>query len=141
MIVSDGVHDNLDPVTLGKTPKSLGLDGETHADWKTVDKTKRNVAKDRFMTDLVQQLIMECPYPTPVLITKRVIRYVRQITESSRVFMEQNPQAGMANLSYTEYPGKMDHTTCIAFKVGDWDPSVSEEGDGVQSLNPDVLRV
>jgi len=48
--------------------------------------------------------------------------------------MEQNPQTGMANLSYTEYPGKMDHTTCIAFKVGDWDPNVMFVANWILSL-------
>jgi len=46
MVVSDGVHDNLDPVTLGKTPKSLGLEGETHADWKTVDKSMHGICME-----------------------------------------------------------------------------------------------
>jgi hypothetical protein len=140
VVVSDGVHDNLDPITLGRTPQELGLEGETHADWKKIDRVKKNVAKEKFMTDLMESLIKKCPYPTPLLICKQVIRHVRQITEAGRVFMEQNPNAGMAGLSYSEYPGKMDHTTVVAFKVREYDANMKEEGDDVQSLDPNVLR-
>jgi len=45
LVVSDGVHDNLDPGTLGLAPKAIGLEGETYDTWKTVDKgTKCSIA-------------------------------------------------------------------------------------------------
>lgn len=169
LVVSDGVHDNLDPISLGKAPKDLGLEGETHADWKFVDKSayyagyrgtsvvslttaslhvcsqekssKRKI-HDRHSFATHKRMSLSNPstdYKEDHPICK-VLSFVnlfdlrrqiygfyslyRQVTESSRAFMEQNPHLGMANLPYTEYPGKMDHTTCIAFKVGDWDPNV-----------------
>jgi hypothetical protein len=77
MVVSDGVHDNLDPVSLGKVPRDLGLPGDTHANWKTMDKAQKNVAKEKYMTELMEKLISECPVPTPQLISKRLIRHCR----------------------------------------------------------------
>jgi len=50
--------------------------------------------------------------------------------------MEQNPNLPLIN-DYVKYPGKMDHTTCIAFKVGDYDPNENTD-DVTESLNTDI---
>jgi len=120
LILSDGVHDNFDPQTLGKVPRAIGLDQD---DWDSVDIAIGTKAKTKYMCNLIKSLIVDPTMGntmTPKLITKQIITYCLNLTAPSREFMEQNPFAALAS-DYEKYPGKMDHTTCIVFRVGLFD--------------------
>jgi len=65
------------------------------------------------MTDLLSKI----PNPSPHEFTNALIEHCRKLTITTRQFMEGNPEKGLPK-DYVLYPGKVDHTTCIAFKVG-----------------------
>lgn len=117
--VSDGVHDNLDPATIGMLPSQLGFEGKTdHADWKNLPKAEGAVARTRFMCTTIAKIISGLPRANPALISKALVRHCQEVTEKSRDWMEQNPDGVFAAQSYAEFPGKMDHCSCIAIRIG-----------------------
>jgi len=58
------------------------------------------------------------------------------VTGNGREFMEQHPNTALEH-DYVKYPGKMDHTTCVAFKIGRYNPN-EKENDLTESLNKDI---
>jgi len=54
------------------------------------------------------------PMLSPVTVTRRLIDWCVKQTERTRSFMEQNPDKHQPN-DYRAFPGKLDHTTCLAF--------------------------
>lgn len=131
--VSDGVHDNLDPITIGKDPKDLGLQFET---WEEIPKDVLNKCRVDYMCQTLKVLISECPQPTPTLISRKVLEYVSKVTEVGKQYLEQNPSGILVGTDYKKFPGKMDHTTCLCMRVGSKD-SISLKGS--QSLYPEVF--
>eukprot|EP01129_Flabellula_baltica_P017425 TRINITY_DN9655_c0_g1_i1.p1 TRINITY_DN9655_c0_g1~~TRINITY_DN9655_c0_g1_i1.p1 ORF type:complete len:409 (-),score=83.19 TRINITY_DN9655_c0_g1_i1:20-1246(-) len=135
MIVSDGVHDNLDPQAIGMTPRDFDLDYDS---WHDVPYDEGIDLKiewtNNFLTDMVRKESGEAI--SPKLLTKKLLRHCIDMTAAGRQFMEQNPNSTLPS-DYQLYPGKMDHTTCVAFKVGSYDPSETEE-DTTESLNTDI---
>lgn len=66
---------------------------------------------------LAEVILAEGGEANPSLISKIIMRYCRDITSSSRQWMEQNPHGVLAS-DYVKYPGKLDHTTVVALQVG-----------------------
>ncbi|KAN0037096.1 hypothetical protein ACTFIV_002428 [Dictyostelium citrinum] len=120
MIVSDGVHDNLDPKHLGKTPndmsKEFNLNGEK---WTDVDFSKAQVAKNAFTASLLETLAADSTDPCEI--SNRILEHCWNTTVASRFFMENNAGKRLPE-DYSRYPGKMDHTSIICFKVGHFAP-------------------
>jgi len=58
-------------------------------------------------------------------------------TQDGRQFMEQHPTTALEH-DYVKYPGKMDHSSCIAFKIGRYDPNLKEENIQ-ESLHPEIF--
>jgi len=54
--------------------------------------------------------------PTPEQIVSMVTEYCLRVTESSRVFMEEHPHETQPK-DLKHFPGKMDHTTCVAVSI------------------------
>lgn len=54
---------------------------------------------------------------SPQLITSSLLRHALENTYASRDFMIRNPTSRLPS-NYRRYPGKMDHTTCLTFRVG-----------------------
>jgi len=119
VVVSDGVHDNLDPQTLGKFPADLNLPNKTW-DELTTDGLQR--AKANYMRSLLGELIFSEPEVTPASITDSLMKHCWNITSKSREFMEKNPNKKQPT-DYVGFPGKMDHTTCISFVIGKTPPN------------------
>lgn len=157
MIVSDGVHDNLDPQHLGFEPLDLGLQGES---WATVpDLEVAEEAKTRYRLELLQKIIkreidskspidreereimrkltdkvnrsssdLSAAVPSadetvnrlssPLDIVRQLTCYCREICAASAEWMRENPSKRLPK-DYRLYPGKMDHTTCVCFIVGE----------------------
>jgi hypothetical protein len=63
---------------------------------------------------------------SPSMFTRKLIRHCINITRSSREFMENHPDKKLPP-DYKRYPGKLDHSTCVAFKVGYKQFSLEEE--------------
>lgn len=108
VLVSDGVHDNLDPETLNLDPQQAGLD---YAEWGEVPIEEKVRAKDIYRADVVAQHIDNTRSPSEIAVN--MLKWVRKVTENKRMFMESNP----GKEEPAELPGKMDHTTIVVFSV------------------------
>jgi len=154
LVVSDGVHDNLDPQCLGFSPSQFELE---FSNWDEVDIKEALKIKSKFMNEYITKIIlgenskeenedytssllstssMNKRALTPPLACKRLIRHCQDTTKKSREWMEQNPQ-GVLEPDYKKYPGKLDHTTVVACFVGIYDPT-NEKPPQSQSLHPEV---
>jgi hypothetical protein len=136
-VVSDGVHDNLDPAFLGYEPSDLGLGrpGDlAYKDWDSIeDKTLVLKAKTAFVHEFLQLNVLgeegkaeaqriqnegiaaastfvdtSSISITPALLTRRLIEHCWRTTARSREFVEQRPNSHLP-LDYKTFPGKMDH--------------------------------
>jgi serine/threonine protein phosphatase PrpC len=108
VLVSDGVHDNLDPESLNIDPQAVGLD---YAGWPEVPLDERTRARDIYRADLVAQHIDNTRSPSDIAVN--LLKWVRKVTENKRQFMESNS----GKEEPAELPGKMDHTTAVVFRV------------------------
>jgi len=145
LLFSDGVHDNLDPQTLGIPPKDVSEKYSSHSDWKDfksdsdVEKIKTEYMKKFLSRDLIcggdedKKLRMkvfsfnatDADALSPTNITTRIMKHCLAVTASGREWMEQNPKDKLP-LDYVAYPGKMDHATCVAIKVGKFEPTLQK---------------
>ncbi|KAL6059374.1 PPM-type phosphatase domain-containing protein [Balamuthia mandrillaris] len=116
VLLSDGIHDNLDPEHLGLLPKDLQEDaGES---W---DETKLlQLLKEQYRAKCFQEKVLregESPMSiTPALLTHRLIQHCKDVTRPSRKWMQANPSRRIPN-DRTRFIGKMDHATCLAVLV------------------------
>eukprot|EP01113_Clastostelium_recurvatum_P025590 TRINITY_DN3079_c0_g1_i1.p1 TRINITY_DN3079_c0_g1~~TRINITY_DN3079_c0_g1_i1.p1 ORF type:complete len:615 (+),score=152.58 TRINITY_DN3079_c0_g1_i1:233-2077(+) len=123
ILVSDGIHDNLDPQQLGKLPvdmpRQFNLCPKTPESaslgWDDVDATRSFQAKDHYATHFLENLLEEVPGPEDA--AQRLLDHCKQLTQKSRDYMENN-QGKRLPENYVEFPGKMDHTTCLCLRVG-----------------------
>eukprot|EP01113_Clastostelium_recurvatum_P019328 TRINITY_DN2278_c1_g1_i3.p1 TRINITY_DN2278_c1_g1~~TRINITY_DN2278_c1_g1_i3.p1 ORF type:complete len:426 (-),score=78.94 TRINITY_DN2278_c1_g1_i3:30-1307(-) len=148
MIVSDGVHDNFDPQTMGKTPKEAGYHDDVK--WETLSHQDLIVLKQTFRNTLLSEVIFSQTSPAssssssssststlpstsstpsstsshailydinPDIVTERILRHCLETTRTSREWMEAHPGKRQPP-DYRAYPGKMDHTTCVTYRVG-----------------------
>jgi len=126
LLVSDGIHDNLDPEAMGKKPRDVGLNFD---DWKSVPQKKGEKAKTKWQCKMIQDLCLKDEeLIEPRIICDKLVAHCRQNTEPSRQYMQQNEGAKVPQ-NYQEFPGKMDHTTCLAISViprRDDDPLLAE---------------
>lgn len=129
IIVTDGVHDNLDPQHLGRVPKDMSKEYNLAGDkWEDVDSAKAVIAKNAYTTELLLRLLRTGEeMPTPKEVADRLIAHCIEVTQKSRQYMEDNNGKRLPE-DYIEYPGKMDHTTCLCFRVGRF-PSLPEKGN------------
>jgi len=114
VLMSDGVHDNLDPQTLGKTPQELNLPNNS---WDELSHEALISSKAKYMSNLLSSIVFNEESPSPSAITNNLINHCMEVTRKAREFMEKNPHKKQPT-DYVEFPGKMDHTTCISFVVG-----------------------
>jgi len=116
-LMSDGVHDNLDPQTLGFTPEDLGMAGDMT--WKEAENEPGSKEKKAvFMTTLFHDIVLpKGATPNAHEMVTRILDYSHTTTDSSRVWMQANPNQRLPS-DYTKFPGKLDHTTCVCFQVG-----------------------
>ncbi|EGC30847.1 hypothetical protein DICPUDRAFT_157374 [Dictyostelium purpureum] len=121
LVVSDGVHDNLDPIMLGKTPDELNI--KDVKGWEELNQEDLLREKTCFMKKLLEEMIFQASPDAsdkvinPSDIAKKIIDHCSSVTHNAREFMQSYPNKKQPN-DYREFPGKMDHTTCVAFKVG-----------------------
>eukprot|EP01089_Gocevia_fonbrunei_P000235 TRINITY_DN1023_c0_g2_i2.p1 TRINITY_DN1023_c0_g2~~TRINITY_DN1023_c0_g2_i2.p1 ORF type:complete len:498 (+),score=74.96 TRINITY_DN1023_c0_g2_i2:373-1866(+) len=121
ILVSDGVHDNLDPQTLGIPPSDVGMAFDNWVDAEKADALKTDEIKNHFRAQFMRALIKSGggTFPTlmPENVTGILVDHSTQLTMSSRKFMETYPNKRLPD-DYVLYPGKMDHSTCVTLVAG-----------------------
>ena len=115
-IVSDGVYDNCDLRHQGYLPKDVGLNVNS---WEEADPKKVYSLNCKHVEDQLAKLL----HPFGDTITTDQIcfsltNFCLELTESTRKFMFENPSSRLPK-DYTKFPGKVDHTSVICFKVGE----------------------
>jgi len=138
MLCSDGVHDNLDPSSLGVDPEELSpkfagmnWDEACKADYQHAAEIKRQFSAKR-LADIIngQGAVFDTKFgniktedvPSKgkdvVLgdVCRDITEYCLRVTKSSRDFMEHNVRDKLPK-DYKLYPGKMDHTTCVLIRA------------------------
>jgi hypothetical protein len=106
-------------------PKEFNLSGDK---WDDVDPAKAIFAKNAYITELFQSMlkVADGEPPTPKDVTDRLVNHCIEVTKKSREYMENN-QGRRLPEDYVEFPGKMDHTSCLCFRVGRF-PTLPEKG-------------
>jgi len=148
LLVSDGVYDNLDPQQLGVSVEEAKLDFPSweQADAQAAERAKDNYRTQliaRKIREMVEQEESEdgdkkgkkkkkknegdeskVDYSRINLqdLTHSLLRHSKTVTKYSRKWMQEHPTARMPDArSKKRDPlmlGKMDHTTCLALRVG-----------------------
>jgi len=115
LVVSDGIHDNLDPQYLGKSPTEVSIPKEK---WDEIDPILAESVRDNYRQDFITKFI-ENNSGEPQAIVTDILKHCQVTTQSSRDFMLSNIGKKLPS-DYVLYPGKMDHTTCVIFKIGSY---------------------
>lgn len=105
MILTSGASDNFDPIVQGKDISEFS--SENH-------EVKHSLI-DEYSLNYVKNLIGESPVVYTVV--ESILNATEEITKISREFMEANPH-GKLNHDPSIHPGRMDHATCVCFRVG-----------------------
>eukprot|EP00013_Stygamoeba_regulata_P026753 CAMPEP_0177651744 /NCGR_PEP_ID=MMETSP0447-20121125/12724_1 /TAXON_ID=0 /ORGANISM="Stygamoeba regulata, Strain BSH-02190019" /LENGTH=829 /DNA_ID=CAMNT_0019154871 /DNA_START=49 /DNA_END=2534 /DNA_ORIENTATION=- len=127
VLVSDGVHDNLDPMHLGIAPAELpelvlkNDAGELLAleglDWSDLSEEHQEQAMDHFVSWFVKNSLLRFTEVTASSLSGALIDHAIKATTTVRSFMEDNPTKKPSE-DYRIMPGKLDHTTCVVLRVG-----------------------
>jgi len=111
IVVTDGIHDNLDPYYCGKTPKDIGITVEDNI-WGNV-KDEATVRSSCATTLLAEFMLAAHSIEQFV---EKLVSHTVSITQKSREWMETQDKPLPSD--QIQYPGKMDHATVICFQVG-----------------------
>lgn len=119
-LVSDGVHDNFDPSSSPLNPRDI--DESLPESWKEIEKTVLqkivNSWREKEMMRVLRAAVGEKALE-PEHFTKYLVDSCVAHTKSSRDFLEnEDNKRNKLPSDYKLYPGKMDHTTLLAFCVG-----------------------
>ena len=105
IIVSDGVHDNLDPQLRGIPPSQFNLH---YNDWQTAEANNPNEtvsAKSDFMIKIMNETVHATKSTiTPHLITTSLIKLAKRVTNPCRIFMEKNPSVRQPSFVFSLFP-------------------------------------
>jgi len=74
--------------------------------------------RDNYRQDFITKFI-ENNSGEPQAIVTDILKHCQVTTQSSRDFMLSNIGKKLPS-DYVLYPGKMDHTTCVIFKIGSY---------------------
>jgi len=152
ILCSDGVHDNMDPQTLGIGPKDLS---PQYASWNSWDQfpseQEADLVKSEFMIKYFMEEAIDAKNDeeklrnkvfsfteenddrySPDSITSRAVKHCLKVTSKSREWMEQNPKEKLP-MDYVEFPGKMDHATCVAIRVTRFDRELAKAKEALKS--------
>lgn len=119
-----GVFDNFDPETLGLAPCDLPF-GRKETSFKEMNVLEAEDLKTRYTLEELRKI---CKDTKPTYLPKKLTDHAIKVNEASVQWMRTNP-AGKLPSDYQKYPGKMDHTTCALFVVGEGSPAISRKGN------------
>ena len=153
--MSDGVHDNLEPLQIGLSPLQVAYPEDVP--WESIDPQRRAEIATSYSIFLLNNLLAAEQNGTPAnplfsdlhpewkdwtvppleifseevdpnhevvaaadiscyKIVQRLINHCLATNRNAAVFMQDNPTKKLPK-DYKLYPGKMDHTTCMALRV------------------------
>jgi len=135
ILVSDGVHDNLDPTHLGFQPRDFDIECDSWENVTDVDilENCKNTHRLRLFekiifnnldatvrkrTTSVAEARVFKPIPSPLETVQCLVNYCKETCKAASEWMSANPKSRLPK-DYRLYPGKMDHTTCVCFVVGE----------------------
>mmetsp|Transcript_3052 Transcript_3052/g.4142 ORF Transcript_3052/g.4142 Transcript_3052/m.4142 type:complete len:733 (-) Transcript_3052:739-2937(-) len=130
IIVSDGVHDNIDPEVMGLLPSQVGMTNLATDAWSAVEdkKAEERIRAEfslRFLENLIEQALSEQEKMSlnnqntksnVVSIVEKLTSHSYDLTKKGREFMEKYEKRLPDD--HVAYPGKMDHCTAVALRVG-----------------------
>jgi len=120
MLLTDGVHDNFDPVTRGLTPSELGF--PEGSSWATVNDAELLEQKSKWLQETAERLLASLPIcdatgvPPAQSVAHAFVEMARQTCKNSLEWMETSSEPVPED--FKQYPGKMDHATCLVLHVG-----------------------
>lgn len=119
ILATDGVADNLDPFELGEDPETLSPEfaGLTWEQAAARSPAKLEEERCRYACAKLESIVAcagETP-PTPESLCAKLIAYCADVTSSTREYFATNSERLPDD--YKTYPGKVDHTTCLVYKV------------------------
>ena len=121
MLTSDGVYDNFDPQFHGTLPRELGLDFDA---WNKMPNEQAASLKEQETVSSMTRMFPDA-IDSATQVVQRLLYHVVSLTAKARKFMEENPGKKQPT-NYAEFPGKMDHSTCVVYKVA-CDPSLPDK--------------
>jgi serine/threonine protein phosphatase PrpC len=126
LLLTDGVHDNLDPQHLGKKPRDMpkSMNLEAVDDWADVSPDKAEAAKNIFRIAFLEKQVEGAATPDELCST--LLDHCVKTTSASRKYMCEN-QGRIVPKDFVAYPGKMDHSTCAAITVSARYPALVEK--------------
>lgn len=115
----NGSADNIDPVSLGKSPREFNIQSD---DWseaeqkfaEEVEMAKVGYAKqwlEKHLLSFEQNGKLQLPE-----LCESLLLHCQNTTKAGRDFLEENPNKRIP-ADHVLYPGKMDHTTVLAVRV------------------------
>jgi len=113
VLCSDGVHDNLDAQYMGMSPDSCGLSDWSGRDGDCDEEVLQKAKSDFIHRWLRDNLVPPNAQPTPQHIVESLVKHAEVTTASSRKAMEENSDRRLPK-DFSKFPGKMDHTACVA---------------------------
>lgn len=133
ILCTDGVYDNFDPQRSGILPKDVpGLVGNSvagnslsdirpeqlKARWDQLDSSTACELRAACRIRTLEQIIDSGDAtPNARSLMRNIVNYCVRQTRSLREFCEQYPNQKLPN-DVQQFPGSMDHLTCLAFQVG-----------------------
>jgi len=119
----------MDPQHLGKLPHDLNIKVKENS-WAELDLATstplyaeadkiKSLFAHKFINAMIggEKSLQRATRTTASQITGKLIEHAWTVTKAGREWMEQNPGKKLPK-DYVQYPGKMDHTTCVSFEVG-----------------------
>jgi len=82
--------------------------------WDDLDHKTTEKLKTWWMCHKMQSILNKCEEKNSIAFTQALIQHAKDTTVRNRTFMEENPSLPEPS-NHKEYPGKMDHTSCIAY--------------------------
>jgi len=115
LMMSDGVHDNMTPKAAGLSPSDLNLT-VLNNEWGSL---KSDLPISGYMEQKILSLVgADKDKPLDVTTcTRSLIEYCTDITGPLRELYSR-PGRFDPNYDWKKYPGKVDHTTCLSYRVG-----------------------
>lgn len=126
ILMSDGVWMNLDPEIQGRSPaycrsvtdpdvQMCEADVDADLAWTDLSPERSYNMKTKYCERMVLRMVQQ-GHDSPTLLTRELLRHCEALTRPLRQFMQDNPYTAPPQ-DYTAYPGAMDHSTALVFKV------------------------
>ena len=100
---------------MGLKPQEIGINVPDNK-WESVSSYKEdNKIVSRYAKCIRSKIFKSNEHKdaTPSIITNTLLQHCEELTKETRVYLENNPLARIPK----EYPGRLDHATCLAVKV------------------------